>query len=120
MLKIIENKFVLLLSFVSSIRMLGLFMLLPVLPVYAKHLEGANSILIGLALGIYGFPQALLQIPAGKLSDRIGRKPVIISGLLIFCNRLRSCSIISQHYRSYYRAFFFKEWELYLHLSQLF
>ena len=72
------------LSLVSGTRMLGLFMLLPVLPVYATSLTGATPFLIGLALGIYGLPQALLQIPAGGLSDRIGRKPVIIAGLCIF------------------------------------
>lgn len=72
------------LSLVSGIRMLGLFMLLPVLPICARLLPDASPLLIGLALGIYGFPQALLQIPAGYLSDHIGRKPVIIGGLILF------------------------------------
>ncbi|MCL6270071.1 MFS transporter [Sansalvadorimonas sp. 2012CJ34-2] len=72
------------LSLVFALRMLGLFMLLPVLAVYADELRGATPALIGLAIGAYGISQSLLQIPAGLLSDRIGRKPVIIGGLLIF------------------------------------
>lgn len=66
------------------IRMLGLFMVLPVLPLMDSSLPGATPLLIGLALGIYGFFQAVLQIPLGLLSDRIGRKPVIFMGLVIF------------------------------------
>ena len=72
------------LSLVFALRMLGLFMLLPVLAVYADELKGATPALIGFAIGAYGISQSLLQIPAGLLSDRIGRKPVIIGGLLIF------------------------------------
>jgi predicted MFS family arabinose efflux permease len=64
--------------------MLGLFMILPVFALYAAELEGVTPALAGLAIGAYGMTQALLQIPAGLLSDRIGRKPVIIGGLLIF------------------------------------
>ncbi len=67
-----------------AFRMLGLFMVLPVMMLEGSHLEGATPQLLGLAMGIYGLSQALLQIPAGALSDRIGRKPVIIGGLLIF------------------------------------
>ncbi|MFO8045816.1 MAG: MFS transporter [Halomonas sp.] len=65
-------------------RMLGLFMVLPVLALYADDLAGATPLLVGLALGVYGLTQALLQIPFGALSDRIGRKPVIAFGLLLF------------------------------------
>jgi MFS family permease len=72
------------LSGVYAFRMLGLFMILPVFALYAGDLEGVTPTLTGLAIGIYGLTQALLQIPAGLLSDRIGRKPVIIGGLLIF------------------------------------
>ncbi|HCU89286.1 MAG TPA: MFS transporter, partial [Gammaproteobacteria bacterium] len=64
--------------------MLGLFMLLPVLALYARRIEGATPFLIGAALGIYGLTQAALQIPLGRWSDRIGRKPVIAIGLFIF------------------------------------
>ena len=64
--------------------MLGLFMLLPVLAIYARDLAGTTPFLIGIALGIYGLSQACLQLPLGMLSDRIGRKPVILGGLLVF------------------------------------
>jgi len=59
-------------------------MILPVFALYGEHLSGATPLLMGLALGIYGLTQALLQIPFGMWSDRIGRKPVIFIGLLIF------------------------------------
>src|SRR5690554_2858675 len=65
-------------------RMLGLFMVLPVLALYADALSGSTPLLIGLALGVYGLTQAVLQIPFGLLSDRIGRKPVIAFGLCLF------------------------------------
>ncbi|MCE8033952.1 MFS transporter [Billgrantia tianxiuensis] len=65
-------------------RMLGLFMVLPVLALYADELAGATPLLVGLALGVYGLTQAILQIPFGLLSDRLGRKPVIAGGLLLF------------------------------------
>ncbi|MEX0941204.1 MAG: MFS transporter [Pseudomonadales bacterium] len=66
------------------VRMLGLFMVLPVLPLLVDDIEAATPALIGLAIGAYGLSQALLQIPLGALSDRIGRKPVILGGLLVF------------------------------------
>ena len=69
---------------VFSLRMLGMFMVLPVLTTYGMALQGASEALIGIAIGIYGLAQALFQIPFGLLSDRIGRKPLIIGGLLIF------------------------------------
>ena len=69
------------LSGVYAFRMLGLFMILPVFALYAADLEGFTPTLTGLALGAYGITQALLQIPAGLLSDRIGRKPVITINL---------------------------------------
>lgn len=72
------------LASIFSLRMLGLFMIYPVFSVYARHLTGATPFTIGLALGAYGLTQALLQIPFGMSSDRIGRKPVIAIGLLIF------------------------------------
>ena len=72
------------LSAVFAVRMLGLFMILPILPLFAKELSNATPFLIGLTIGIYGLTQALFQIPLGLLSDHIGRKPVIIGGLAIF------------------------------------
>lgn len=69
---------------IFSARMLGLFMIVPVFVEYAKELTGYTATLAGLAIGIYGLTQALLQIPLGMLSDRIGRKPVIVGGLLVF------------------------------------
>lgn len=70
---------------IFALRMLGLFILLPIFSVYAQHLTGGDRpALMGLALGIYGLIQACLHIPLGMLSDRIGRKPVIIGGLLLF------------------------------------
>jgi len=69
---------------IYALRMLGLFMILPVFALYAEELEGATPALAGLAIGIYGMTQALLQIPFGLVSDRIGRKPVIVFGLLLF------------------------------------
>jgi predicted MFS family arabinose efflux permease len=80
----VELRTALSLSSVYALRMLGLFMILPVFALYAADLEGVTPALTGLAIGAYGMTQALLQIPAGLLSDRIGRKPVIIGGLVIF------------------------------------
>ncbi len=73
------------LASVQALRMLGLFMVLPVLAVHASSLpEAGDARLVGLALGIYGLTQAMLQLPFGLASDRYGRKPVIVAGLLIF------------------------------------
>ena len=71
-------------ALIAMLRMLGLFALLPVLAPYAAELSGNTPLLIGLAVGAYGLTQAILQIPLGMLSDRVGRKPVIIAGLLVF------------------------------------
>jgi predicted MFS family arabinose efflux permease len=72
------------LAAVFAVRLLGLFMVYPVFAHYAQQLRGANSLMIGLALGGYGLAQGVLQIPLGALSDRIGRKTVISIGLLLF------------------------------------
>lgn len=80
----IEKRVAMSLSAIFASRMLGLFMILPVFAVYAEELDGFSPTLAGLAIGIYGLTQAIFQIPMGLLSDRIGRKPVIIGGLVIF------------------------------------
>ena len=72
------------LAAIFGLRMLGLFLILPVFALYGDALAGATPTLIGLAIGVYGLTQALLQIPLGSLSDRIGRRPVILGGLLVF------------------------------------
>jgi MFS family permease len=79
-----ERRATISLAGIFFLRMLGLFMILPVFALYAESLERVTPLLIGLAIGIYGLTQAVLQIPFGMLSDRIGRKPVIIAGLLLF------------------------------------
>ena len=65
-------------------RMLGLFMVLPVMSIYFDQYQQSSAFLLGIALGIYGLTQAILQIPLGLLSDKIGRRPVILGGLLVF------------------------------------
>jgi len=72
------------LAAVFSVRLLGLFMIYPVFAAYADTLPGSNPYLIGEALGIYGLTQGLLQIPFGLLSDKFGRKRMIVIGLLLF------------------------------------
>ena len=79
-----ERRAVAVVALVAVCRMFGLFALLPVLAVFAAGLEGANPMLIGIAVGGYGLTQAALQIPFGALSDRIGRLPVILFGLVLF------------------------------------
>jgi MFS family permease len=79
-----ELKAALSLSAVFFLRMLPLFMLLPVLSLTGESYQSATPQLLGLALGIYGLTQASLQIPFGMLSDRFGRKPIICLGLIIF------------------------------------
>ena len=68
------------LALIYAFRMLGLFMILPVFALYAEELPETTPMLTGLALGIYGLTQAVLQIPFGMLSDKVGRKPFIAAG----------------------------------------
>ena len=80
----LESRSILSLSSIMFFRMFGLFLVLPVFSLLAQELDGATPLLIGLAFGGYGLTQALLQIPFGIWSDRIGRKPVIMAGLFLF------------------------------------
>ena len=72
------------LAAVFSVRLLGLFMIYPVFAAYADGLSGASPYLVGEALGIYGLTQGILQIPFGLMSDRVGRKVMIVAGLVLF------------------------------------
>jgi MFS family permease len=80
----LERRTVAALAGLYSFRMLGLFMVLPLLALYSDSFTASTPLLIGVALGAYGLAQALLQIPFGLVSDRIGRRPVIVFGLLLF------------------------------------
>ncbi|AOT09813.1 MFS transporter [Pseudoalteromonas luteoviolacea] len=80
----IEKRAAFSLAGVFAFRMLGLFMLMPVLAIYSDSFEDVSPLWIGLAIGAYGLTQALLQIPMGWLSDKFGRKPIIIGGLVVF------------------------------------
>lgn len=80
----LERRAVAALAGIYGTRLLGLFLILPVFALYAQTLDGYTPRLMGLALGIYGLTQACLQIPFGALSDRLGRKPVIAFGLILF------------------------------------
>ncbi len=79
-----ERRAAISLAMIYAFRMLGLFMILPVFALYGDKLPGATPLLMGLALGIYGLTQAILQIPFAMWSDKIGRKPVLYIGLFIF------------------------------------
>jgi predicted MFS family arabinose efflux permease len=80
----VELRSSLALALVFFLRMMGLFLILPVFVLYAENLHGATPTLIGIALGSYGLTQAIFQIPFGFFSDRIDRKTVISAGLVIF------------------------------------
>lgn len=80
----IEKKAAFSLASVFGVRMLGLFMILPVFAIYGEQLAGYSPLWLGIAIGAYGLTQALLQIPMGILSDKYGRKPVILAGLVVF------------------------------------
>lgn len=90
-----EGKSLSVISALYLIRMLGLFMVLPVLSLYGTELSGATPLLIGLALGIYGLTQAFLQIPFGWASDKYGRKPMLVFGFVLFIAGSIICSLAS-------------------------
>lgn len=72
------------LSAILSLRFLGLFLVLPVISIYALELEGSTPMLVGIVVGGYALTQAIFQVPFGTMSDKIGRKPTLLVGLLIF------------------------------------
>ncbi len=73
------------LAAIFALRMFGLFLVLPVFAIHAKSVPGGDNLTrVGIAMGAYGLTQAVLQIPFGMASDRVGRKPVIIFGLIVF------------------------------------
>jgi predicted MFS family arabinose efflux permease len=80
----IERRATLSIASLFGFRMLGLFMVLPVLALATGDYPDFTPLMLGITLGAYGLTQAILQIPLGLLSDRIGRQPVIIGGLLMF------------------------------------
>ncbi len=83
-MNISELRAVFALGSIFALRMLGLFMIVPVFAIYGKGYSGATPALIGLAVGIYGLSQALLQIPVSFLADRKAGKPIIVEGLRRF------------------------------------
>ena len=78
-----ERRVVASLAAIYAVRLLGMFLLLPVLSLHTGAMPGGTPLLAGLAVGAYGLTQALMQIPFGVWSDRIGRKPLIVVGLLL-------------------------------------
>ncbi|MCD6173862.1 MAG: MFS transporter [Sulfurimonas sp.] len=72
------------LSAILSLRFLGLFLVLPVISIYALELEGSTPLLVGVVVGGYALTQAIFQVPFGTMSDKIGRKPTLLVGLIIF------------------------------------
>ena len=80
----LEKRATLSLAGIYALRMLGLFLIMPVLSLFAEELDDSTPALIGWAIGAYGLSQAIFQIPFGLISDRIGRKRVIVFGLLLF------------------------------------
>ena len=91
-------KKVLPLSLIVALRFFGLFIVLSVLSQYALELEGGTAFLAGVAVGGYAFTQALLQVPYGVLSDKIGRKKTILIGLLVFAAGSVICAIADNIY----------------------
>ena len=82
-----EIKAVAAVAIIMAIRLMGIFLILPVFSVYAERYPGADLALAGIAFGVYALVQSLLQVPFGWLSDRIGRKTALIIGLSIFHSR---------------------------------
>ncbi len=86
------------LSAILALRFLGLFLVLPILSVYAMGMEGATALLVGVIVGGYALTQALFQVPFGSISDKIGRKPTLVFGLLVFLAGSVLCAISDNIY----------------------
>ena len=80
-------------SLISALRLLGIFLTLPVFSVYAIRYPGASATLAGIAFGIYALIQSVMQIPLGWASDRWGRRPVLIIGLMVFAAGSVACGL---------------------------
>lgn len=93
-----EKKAIVGLGGIFALRMLGLFMIVPVFSVYGTQYAHATPFLIGLAIGIYGLGQAIFQIPVSLLADKLPRKPIIIAGLLVFALGGLICATASDIY----------------------
>ncbi|AJC91286.1 MFS transporter [Campylobacter subantarcticus] len=91
-------KTVLPLSFIVGTRFFGLFIVLPVLSLYALNLKGANEFLVGLLVGVYALTQMALQVPFGIISDKIGRKKTMLIGLIVFIIGSLVCSYADDIY----------------------
>ena len=89
---IIEKKATTVVSLILSLRLLGLFMLLPIFSIYATEYSNSNLFLAGVAIGIYSLAQAIMQVPLAYLSDKIGRKKVVLFGLSLFTIGSLICS----------------------------
>jgi MFS family permease len=85
-------------SLISALRLLGIFLILPIFSVYAVSYPGASAALAGIAFGIYALVQCVFQIPLGWASDRWGRKPVLIGGLLLFVLGSIACALATDIY----------------------
>lgn len=86
------------LSFIIALRFFGLFIVLPVISVYALSLDGANATLVGIVVGGYALTQVVFQVPFGVMSDKLGRKGTIITGLLLFAIGSLICAIATDIY----------------------
>jgi MFS family permease len=84
---------VIVVSLISALRLLGIFLMLPIFSAYAVRYPGASPALAGVAFGIYALVQCVFQIPLGWASDRWGRKPVLIIGLALFCLGSIGCAL---------------------------
>ena len=98
-------KSVLPLSFIVASRFFGLFIVLPVLSLYALNLSGANEFLVGLIVGVYAISQMIFQVPFGALSDKIGRKKALTIGLLVFVVGSIVCALANDIYTMLFGRF---------------